>query len=380
MDALSVASAIIGIVDGATSVARQTYRLLTSVLFFTRHYGVVGWSLCLFENRSIWRVQVQILRSNNDMDAMNFKRAAQDECSIIAVASTIVAQIAITALSLDDLSRTPWVARGAFTFSLVSSLIAVYYATKQYCHLGRCLNAEDVRTWIRGKNIANARNRSRMALHLDLSTNAATQMSHENFLSSASVLTVSAPNILLDSSINSFLVGLGIYFGFVWTRNLDEVAGTKSSEAVFITYIVGLMVCYLVFALSSIVVADKSYVSEEDLVGETVTSRSFWAIRKRGFQNRDDESARGDEQHSTVQSTSSYEMASNSATEPGVSIDTLEGPAPGQGQQGGAAQIISIQEELVQVFREAARLRNESIIVDERLARLLEKLGRGTDG
>lgn len=221
----------------------------------------------------------------------------------------------------------------------------------------------------------NPDNPSRMALRLNIG---AAQISHENLPSVASVLTVSAPNILLDSSINSLLVGLGIYFGFVWTRDLDEVAGAKSSEAVFITYIVGLMVCYWVFALSNAVVADKSYTSEEDLIGETVTGRSLWGVRKRGLKNRDDESARGNEQHSTVRSASSYEMTSNTAAETGVSTDTPEEPAQRQVQQGGATQSISIQKELAQVFQEAARLRKESAKVDERLAKLLERLGRGT--
>ena len=40
---------------------------------------------------------------------------------------------------------------------------------------------------------------------------------------------------------------------------------------------------------------------------------------------------------------------------------------------------MSIQEELAQVFREAARLRKESARVDEHLAQLLKKLGTGTE-
>ncbi|ELR07678.1 hypothetical protein VC83_03727 [Pseudogymnoascus destructans] len=71
---------------------------------------------------------------------------------MISVAAAIVAQIAITGLSLDSLSQTHWVARGAFVLILTSSLMAVYYATTQQRMLGRLLQAEQVGLWIRGGN------------------------------------------------------------------------------------------------------------------------------------------------------------------------------------------------------------------------------------
>lgn len=63
---------------------------------------------------------------------------------------TILAQIALTAFSLDNLSQAHWTARGFITFSLVSSIISVYYATKQYRILGRLLSLEEIRSWIIG--------------------------------------------------------------------------------------------------------------------------------------------------------------------------------------------------------------------------------------
>jgi len=158
--------------------------------------------------------------------------------------ATILAQIAITALSLDNLSRMHWAARACFILSLASFIIAVYYATKQYRMLGRCLHAEQVKTWIRDK---------------------ASSTDVDGFPSVASVITVSAPNMLLSFSLNSFLVGLGIYFGLTWTRSLDEEAGANASRAAFITYLVGLCVCYGIYALSSTVVADQTYAVDKEL-------------------------------------------------------------------------------------------------------------------
>jgi hypothetical protein len=61
-------------------------RTLTSVVFFAENYGVSGLFICIFGSPEIWRIQVQILGSSRDSDAMDFKRSAQDDSNIIAVA------------------------------------------------------------------------------------------------------------------------------------------------------------------------------------------------------------------------------------------------------------------------------------------------------
>ena len=70
------------------------------------------------------------------------------------------------------------------------------------------------------------------------------------FPAAASVLTISAPSMLLSASLNSFLIGLGVYLGFVWTRNLDSDATSDGSRDVFIVYITCLAVFYGVYSLS----------------------------------------------------------------------------------------------------------------------------------
>lgn len=69
----------------------------------------------------------------------------------------------------------------------------------------------------------------------------------------ASVITVSAPQILLSVAVFSLLIALGIYFGFTWTRNLDTNAGPHDSRNVFVFYIVGLGVCIIVYSISGII-------------------------------------------------------------------------------------------------------------------------------
>ncbi|KFZ14085.1 hypothetical protein V501_03412 [Pseudogymnoascus sp. VKM F-4519 (FW-2642)] len=117
-------------------------------------YGPSSIFLFFFGNRATWRIEAQVLGQLKEEDATTFKKSILDECTMIAVAAAIVAQIAITGLSLDSLSQTHWVAQGAFVLSLTSSLMAVYYATTQQRMLGRLLQAEQVRLWIRGGNRA----------------------------------------------------------------------------------------------------------------------------------------------------------------------------------------------------------------------------------
>lgn len=69
----------------------------------------------------------------------------------------------------------------------------------------------------------------------------------------SSILTISAPVMLLSASLNSVLAGFGVYFGFIWTKDLDQNASTSDSRAVFLVYIIGLGLSYGIYALSSLV-------------------------------------------------------------------------------------------------------------------------------
>ncbi|OBT43869.1 hypothetical protein VE00_05363 [Pseudogymnoascus sp. WSF 3629] len=81
---------------------------------------------------------------------------------------------------------------------------------------------------------------------------------HQCFTPSASsVITVSAPQMLLTISLCSLLIGFGIYFGFRWTRSLDQNAGQNDSRNVFITYITSLVVSTLVYSISQLFQDDE---------------------------------------------------------------------------------------------------------------------------
>jgi hypothetical protein len=70
--------------------------------------------------------------------------------------------------------------------------------------------------------------------------------------SEASVITISAPQMLLSASLLMLLIALGIYLGFLWTRRLDQSAGINDSRSVSITYVVGLAVSGFVYSISQL--------------------------------------------------------------------------------------------------------------------------------
>jgi hypothetical protein len=88
------------------------------------------------------------------------------------------------------------------------------------------------------------------------------------------VLVVLVPGVLLSAAILFLLLGFGIYLGFVWTRELDTLAGHHDSRDVFIVYFVVLAVCYVVYTLS-----DINQVHRTDSMVRSTIKRSIEKLR-----------------------------------------------------------------------------------------------------
>jgi hypothetical protein len=238
--------------------------------------------------------------------------------------------------------------------------MAVYYATSQYRVLGRFLQANQIKAWIRNnKYVTKPEEMLRSAIVDD------SIRSPKGILgllpSAASVLTISAPNMLLSASLNSFLIGLGVYVGFIWTRNLDESAGANDSRAVFITYVVSLTVCYGIYALSGVVMR-SSYLSEFDFLKDAIKYI---------------EAVQGD--HHAKGASEGDGGTSESFTRDLESPALLSASSKAQKRpigQGGTFQDDSTYLKLVQALRKAAKLRRESAEADELVAQLYEHLGQ----
>jgi hypothetical protein len=86
LSALSAAATVLDLI-GATS--RTFASNLSSAWFFLESYGIAGPILWLYGDRDVWRIQVQVLQSTNESDAMEFKKLAQNDSNIIAVAVSV---------------------------------------------------------------------------------------------------------------------------------------------------------------------------------------------------------------------------------------------------------------------------------------------------
>jgi len=166
--------------------------------------------------------------------------------------------------------------------------------------------------------------------------------------------------MLLSASLNSFLLGLGVYLGYVWTRNLDELAGVNGSRTVFITYLVSLTLCYGIYALSGIVVARYSYSKEFDLVFKVNLPS---ARKPRGIDAVTPEAPINVQMVELVPPRTSESQSRPQRTQDIVEQSTL--PRENESHL-----------ELIQALQEAAQLRRDSAAADKRIAQLYERLAQ----
>ena len=250
MDPLSTAAALLSIVSLASRVIGKQFLEATEVLI--DNYGpIAGVALAFYFGSTApqyLRIQRSVL-NGKDEDAVQFRQAVVNECNMTAIAvstflstfvvtcsvsaqGAIIAQVAITGLSLPSLSSTHWLARAFLLLAVISGCLSVYYACVLQRAIGKLYRPSHIRDWLRlpppsGDGETDVRRASLMA-----------------------VLIVSAPFTMVKVSIFSFLIGLTIYQGYIWTRALDSAAGTGASRDVFITLVVGLGFCVIYFEIA----------------------------------------------------------------------------------------------------------------------------------
>ena len=142
-----------------------------------------------------------------------------------------MAQVAITALTLDYLNTAHWVARAFFLASLLAGCASVYYAMYQLRTFGRLITSKDVKKWLRG-------------LPREIKD------SKQDIPSAAAVLVLDTPRGLVDMAAASFICGLSIYVVFIFINNLDVGAGKNDSRNIVIAYFVSMWLCATLYSRS----------------------------------------------------------------------------------------------------------------------------------
>ncbi|KAL8703546.1 MAG: hypothetical protein Q9201_003276 [Fulgogasparrea decipioides] len=229
MDPLAIGSVIGSIVLLVDSSFKTTRYILS------KRYGLLERATLALLLPSIfipekYKQVEKFILNGRDEDTLVFRQAITDECNMTAVAGAIIAQVAITGLSLPNLSSTHWVARACLILAVTSGSLTVYYCCVLQRAISKLYRPELVRNWL-GYSLGKGLNAE-----------------SPRVISVAAMLIVSAPFTMLKVSVFSFLVGLAIYLGFTWTRALDTDAGPGDSRDVFITFMVGTGLCLLVFS------------------------------------------------------------------------------------------------------------------------------------
>ena len=143
----------------------------------------------------------------------------------------IMAQVAITALTLDYLSTAHSVARAFFLASLLAGCASVYYAMHQLRTFGRLITARDVKAWLHG-------------LPREIKNN------YKNVPSAAAVLVIDTPRGLVNMAAASFVCGLSVYLVFVFINDLDVNTGKNDSRNIVIAYFTSMWLCGTLYSRS----------------------------------------------------------------------------------------------------------------------------------
>lgn len=244
MDPLSVSASIIEILTLSSQILLYLkYDKRTAI---SRTYGrPLGWVLTTLPGNTATEYEriERVVLHGSDAEALRFRDSVITECSMTAVAGAIIAQVALTALSLPSLSLAHWTARACLLFATVAGCLSVYYACTLSRDVGKCYQPQLVRDWL---SLMTPKRRTEV------------DDKKERTASLSGIFILSAPYTMMSYSILAFITGLAIYQGFVWTRALDTDAGKTNSRNVFIAYIVSTGFCQLFFFSAGVIKAIES--------------------------------------------------------------------------------------------------------------------------
>lgn len=85
-EVFGVISLLSSLVELSSVVLVAPFEAAEDAFFCLRTYGPVGLFVALFGNRSVWQLQAEVITLEDDNIAFSFKRSAQDECNIVAIA------------------------------------------------------------------------------------------------------------------------------------------------------------------------------------------------------------------------------------------------------------------------------------------------------
>jgi len=186
-----------------------------------------------------------------------------------------MAQVALTSMVLPVLSQMHWIVSATFVLSLVAGVASVYFAVISQKIVGSLLSPGDLRDWLsipiehevpllmgHLENHTQLRNIKRMREESSSRLEPKMPAGLENIqagglvtslvpreTSVSAVLVLGSSSILLGMSLSAFLLAMGLYLLFVWTKNLEPLATQYDFRNVVIFFIVAAVLMLLFFAI-----------------------------------------------------------------------------------------------------------------------------------
>ena len=85
-DAISIVGLIASVISIAKIAYEVTYYSFADPITWIQLYGPVsGLAVAMFGNKSVWRMQADVLSSLDDTDALEFRKIIQDESAMVGI-------------------------------------------------------------------------------------------------------------------------------------------------------------------------------------------------------------------------------------------------------------------------------------------------------
>ncbi|KAL0260224.1 hypothetical protein SLS55_003908 [Diplodia seriata] len=225
---------------------------------------------------------------------MQLKKQFSDDCTMIAVAAAIVAQVAITSLSLQYLDEVRWIAKASIIISLLTAVLSVFFSCRVQQKMTNLLGGKEVKEFlskqIKKEEIHEIEKVARKYEELLAYEEANFEEEERNAkipelkevldelddraryykVSLVAAMMIKVPVLLLNASISTLLIGFGIYLKDMSVYDPDRRLSGSPSWHMFVIYVV------IVICGSSIYIipwAIKRY--------ETFNARHWDAYKKR---------------------------------------------------------------------------------------------------
>ncbi|KAI8934512.1 hypothetical protein NX059_008212 [Plenodomus lindquistii] len=197
------------------------------------------------------RVECQI-RHASDEQVVAFIRSQAASFNMIGVAGAIIAQVAVSAMSLTKIGTSHWTIQAFFIASLVTGCLSVFFSCSISLAINGLHDAPDIKDFLFMSTTAE--------IHADIAqiptpyTEAGlaelarlVEEGKWTVASSPAATMLVVPRTLLNIALNSFLIGLGIFLGMLGHAELKDAYGDWIGVLAFYAFsaVSGILMYYI---------------------------------------------------------------------------------------------------------------------------------------